>query len=254
MRERIKRYDWKRKLRGLCAIGTGVLMMTLTGMMIDGCGKSAEREKWIREALREKYGEEFEVMHVYGQGVLEDYYTAEAYAAAYPDLPFSLNVDVKDNTFMDGYVMKRGTNLISSRAQKNLGRLKNPYYVHTQSMFPDSVSTDPDQSLEQYLDAEKTNFFTVYLYIDPEGETAESIYRSVRDLPAGMERMQGSLEIFFADEKTMGRAQEYVESHAALEEEYARIGRGCHVTGIRLGDGVLDISEEGFLSRIRAQM
>ncbi|MDO5476427.1 MAG: hypothetical protein Q4F43_04855 [Eubacteriales bacterium] len=235
---------------------TGVLIMafTVAGMMLEGCGRNAEREETVRKALIDKYGEEFEVTHIYGQGIMTDYFTAEAYATAYPDLPFSLNMDINDGTFMDGYVMKRGTNLISVNAQKNLGHLKNPYYLHTQSMFPDSVSMDPDLSLEEYLATEKTNFFTLYLYMDPNGETPESIYQSVNGILKGMEAMQGSLEIFFADEATMDRARDYVESHAGLEEEYAKIGRKIHVIGIKFENDGLDISQDAFLSKIRSKM
>lgn len=248
---------WKRdrntdNKRGRCFfhILTGVLIMSMAGMLMDGCGKTTEREEKVREALTAKYGEEFVVTHVYGQGVLEDYYTAEAYSAAYPDLPFSLNMDVNDGSFMDGYVMKRGTNLIASRIELNLGHLLKPYYVHVQSMFPDSVSTDPELSLEEYLATESTNFFTVYLYMDPEGESPESIWLNISDMFKGMDQARGSLEIYFADDQTMEKAREYVESHASLEESYAEIGRDCHVMGIKYEDGKLDITEEAFLSGV----
>ena len=80
---------WKRdrntdNKRGRCFfhILTGVLIMSMAGMLMDGCGKTTEREEKVREALTAKYGEEFVVTHVYGQGVLEDYFTVEVYSAA----------------------------------------------------------------------------------------------------------------------------------------------------------------------------
>ena len=232
----------------------GVLMMSVAGMLLEGCGNREERAEKVKAALEEKYGGEFEVMRVLGQGVMEDYFTAEAYNAAYPDLPFSLNMDVNDGTFMDGYVMKRGTNLIAAQAAQNLGSLQGMYYVHVQSMFPDSVSSDPEISLDQYLESEATNFFTIYLYIDPEQETPESLWTNISCILQGMDRMEGSLEVFFADEKKIDQAREYVESHAALEDEYIKIGRDCHVTGIRFAAGTLQISEDSFLDIVRSKM
>lgn len=233
----------------LCLIMTGVIMMVLSGMILEGCGKTAEKEARIKKILEEKYGEEFEVTRVYGQGVMEKYYTAEAYAVEYPDLPFPLNIDEEGGSFMDGYVMKRGTNLMASQAAVNLGGLRNPFYVHVQSMFPNSVSTNPNQTLKEYLASEETNFFTFYLYLDVDGETPESLYASLRNMLAGMEEAEGSVEIFFGDEKLMDQIREYVESHATLEDDYSKIGRDRHVMGIRFNNGVLAISEDCFLDK-----
>jgi hypothetical protein len=69
-----------------------------------------------------------------------------------------------------------------------------------------------------------------------------------------MEKMEGSVEIFFADEKKMDQAREYVESHAGLENEYYEIGKDCHITGIRFKEGVLQISEDSFLDIVHNRM
>ena len=232
----------------------GVLIMTVAGMLLEGCGNKEERAEKVKAALEEKYGGEFEVMRVMGQGVMEDYFVAEAYNTDYPDLPFSLNMDVNDGTFMDGYVLKRGTNLIAGQAAQNLGSLQGAYYVHVQSMFPDSVSSDPEISLDAYLESENTNFFTIYLYVDPDQETPESLYSAVSAILKGMGKMEGSVEIFFADEKKMDQAREYVESHAGLENEYYEIGKDSHVIGIRFAEGALQITEDSFLDLVRSKM
>ena len=53
--------------------------MTVAGMLLEGCGNKEERAEKVKAALEEKYGGEFEVMRVMGQGVMEDYFVAEAY-------------------------------------------------------------------------------------------------------------------------------------------------------------------------------
>lgn len=55
----------------------GVLIMTVAGMLLEGCGNKEERAEKVKAALEEKYGGEFEVMRVMGQGVMEDYFVAE---------------------------------------------------------------------------------------------------------------------------------------------------------------------------------
>ena len=66
--------------------------------------------------------------------------------------------------------------------------------------------------------------------------------------------MEGSVEIFFADEKKMDQAREYVESHAGLENEYYEIGKDSHVIGIRFAEGALQITEDSFLDLVRSKM
>lgn len=228
--------------------------MALLGAILEGCGNTAEKETRIKEVLGQKYGEKFEVLRIHKQGTMEPYYTAEAYAESYPELPFLVTMDTEDDVFSDGYVMKRGTNLISSQAAENIGKLKGVYYIHTQAMFPDSVSADPDISLKEYLESEKNNFFTVYLYLDPSPENPDSLYAAISELLKGLTPMEGSIEIFFADEKQMNRVREYVESHATLEDDYVKLGENCHVTGIRFYNGELKITEDEFLDRVRTNM
>ncbi len=233
---------------------TGVLIMALIGAILEGCGNTAERETRIKKALEQKYNEKFEVLRFHRQGIMEQYYTAEVYAESYPELPFLVTMDTEDDFFSDGYVMKRGTNLISSHASENVGKLKGMYYIHTQSMFPDSVSEKPDIELKEYLESEKNNFFTIYLYLDPSAESPDSLYAAVSEILKGLEPMEGSIEIFFADEKRMDRIREYVESHASLEDDYVKLGEDCHVTGIRFCSGRLNISEDEFLDRVRTNL
>lgn len=246
----MKRKMRKNSIRHLA----GILAAAIAAAALCGCAASPMKKTRIKKALEDKYGETFFVDSIYRHSLSPGSITAQAYAAVHPDLPFLVVMDADYRSFSDGYVMKLGTQMISRRAQENLGALKKPYYLHTQSMFPDSVSDDPGQSLEEYLSSEESNFFTIYLYINPEGETPESLYAAIRDILSGMENMDGSLEIFLTGEGTMDKARGYVVSHASLEDEYVKIGEKYHVLGIRFKSGTLGTSREEFESRLQEWM
>ena len=222
--------------------------------VLSGCAGMDVRAIKAREALEEKYGEKFRVTEVHKFGSRKDYFTADAHAVAWPGLPFVISMDMNDGTFQDGYVMKRGTQLMAERASQNLGGLKNGHYVHVQSFFPDSVKDDPDMSLDEYISSESINSFTIYLYIDPSGETPESISQAVSHIMDGMSPAQGSVEIFFADKVVMDKARRYVENHAVLESGYSKIGKDKHVVRIHYKYGNLELDQDAIMAKLSENM
>ena len=233
-----------------------IFAVFLAVCILVGCaGRTSEKGKEIERLLEDRYGERFRVTSVregsYGR---EGYYEAEAYAVKHKDLPFSLNISEDGGSFSDGYTMKRGTALIAEKIRDNIGKMKNPYYVHVQSMFPDSLTNDPDQTLEEYLTQEASNFYTVYLYVNTKGETPESIWEHVEHALDGMPSMDGSLEVFFSDKTTMKKAQGYVESHASLEDEYMKIGEEDHIYGIDFRAGAIGTAKSTFLDAAGQKM
>lgn len=233
-----------------------VAVAFLVAGLLAGCAGAGKKGKEIEKLLEDKYGEKFRVTSVSHSRTYkgEGYYEAEAYAVKHKDLVFSLNMDEDGSTFSDGYVMKRGTALVADKIRDNIGRMKNPCYVHVQSMFPDALTDDPDQTLEEYLQQENTNFYTVYLYINPKDETPESIWEHVEHALDGMPSMNGSMEIFFSDKATMKKAQGYVESHAGLEDEYMKIGENDHVYGIDFQSGTIGTAKSAFLDAAEQKM
>ena len=229
-------------------LATVLALLFALGILAGCAGKTSEKGKEIERLLEDRYGEKFRVTSVrkglYG---VEGYYEAEAYAIKHKDLPFSLNMNEDGSSFSDGYTMKRGTALIAEKIRDNIGKMKNPYYVHVQSMFPDSLTNDPEQTLEEYLAQEASNFYTVYLYVNPKGETPESIWEHVEHALDGMPSIDGSLEVFFSDKATMKKAQGYVESHANLEDEYMKIGEDDHIYGIDFRSGAIGTAKRAFL-------
>lgn len=233
-----------------------VLAVLFAAGILAGCaGRTGEKGKEIERLLEDKYGEKFRVTNIrngsYGG---EGYYEAEAYAVKHKDLPFSLNMDKDGSSFSDGYVMKRGTAMIAEKVQDNIGKMENPYYVHVQSMFPDSLTDAPDQTLEEYLSREASNFYTIYLYVNPKDETPESIWEHVEHALDGMPSMDGSLEVFFSGQATMKKARKYVESHASLEDEYMKIGENDHVYGFDFRSGTIGTAKSGFLDAARQKI
>lgn len=222
--------------------------------VLSGCAGMDARAIKAQKALEDKYGEKFRVTEVHKFGSRKDYFTAEAYAVAWPDLPFVISMDMNDGTFQDGYVMKRGTQLMAERASQNLKSYKNDFYVHVQSFFPDSVKDDPDMSLDEYISSESINSFTIYLYIDPSGETPESISQAVSHIMDGISPAQGSVEIFFADKVVMDKARRYVENHAVLESGYSKIGKDKHVVGIHYKYGNLELDQDAIMTKLSENM
>ena len=67
----------------------GVILMTVVSGSMAGCTLPSVGKEKTEKALEKKYGEEFKVLSFNNPSLFQDYYSAEAYAVAYPEIPFS---------------------------------------------------------------------------------------------------------------------------------------------------------------------
>lgn len=216
-------------------MGVVIFLAMATGLY--GCASPSQRKAQAKKVFQEKYHEEFEIISYKKASFFEDYYTVKAYAVKYPDLIFRASIDNDSKAFSDSYVMKRICDRMSNKISQNLSTLKNDYYVFTEAMFSDSLITDPEISLEAYIQSEPANKFTIYLCLEQKETNIESIVSSVNHMMDGIPEISGSVSIYLVDSKLLTKIQEYVTTHDNTYSEFDEMVEDARIGSVEFENG-----------------
>lgn len=217
------------------------MISALTGL--SGCANPASRKEQAKKELEKKYGETFQVTSYNGGAFLEDYYTVEAYADAYPELPFLASVDVKTGNLSDSYVTKRLCNRLSERAMENLFELKDDIYVYTEADLWGTVLTNPEVSLEDYMKDAPKERFNIHVFINHQESSLADIARELNKTLDGISHLNGSLCLYLGSEEQIEKVREYTESHDELYQEFKELTDPLYVGTFDIVSGNVSVTE-----------
>ena len=223
---------------------TGVFLMTSSAITLNGCTLPPVAKARAAEALENKYGEKFEITSFQDAGLLQDYYTVDAYACAYPDLPFRATVDEDSYAVSDSYVTKRLCNRISEKISQNIASLSDDYYVYTKAMLDDTLLAYPNVSLDEYLKDSPGEQFTVHLFIVQKENTLNEIATSLINLMDGIEGLNGSVCLYLSDEKLLQEVQDYTSSHIKLYQKFMDLTDSAYMGSVEVTNGSFFLSTE----------
>ena len=219
-----------------------------------GCESPAERKKQATEALEQKYHEKFDIVSYEAPKLLEDYYTVTAYSLEYPDLLFKATLDENNDSVMDSYVTKRLCNRMSEIISKNLGTLEMDYYVFTDALLEDTVLTDPEISVSEYMEENPGNKFMVYLFIEPQKGSVSNIMESLLHMMDGITTVSGTVFFYLADANLLEDIQEYVSSQDDLYTDFDRMTEDAYIGSVKFEKGYFSLSETALKKMVGDQL
>lgn len=213
--------------------------------VLTSCAFGKRKQKIAEELLSKKYGEEFVVTSYNGHGgIAGDYYTVTAYAKSCPQIPFEANVS-RDETFVsDSYVSRKVCLSISNVIANNISALPCKYYVNTGIMSRDSVCSDPNVSIEEFVSKwEPNNRFYVYLYLSDKVDRGDAgnkaVYEAIKEAMKGLPDIDGNLSVYVSKDSTIKKVREYAETNAGLYGDYFKLAQDDYRGQFEFDDSVL---------------
>lgn len=218
--------------------------MVVFSEILAGCILPQAGKIKTAKALENKYGEEFKVTSFQNPGILQAYYTVQAYAAAYPEIPFLATVSEDFEDVTDSYVTKRLCGRISEKLSRNIASLQDEYYIYTQAMLDETLLTDPMISLEEYLQDSPGEEFTIHLFIVMRENSPGEIAAALINLMDGVQNLNGSVCIYLAESESLQKAKEYIESHVRLYQEFIDLTDKDYIGSVEVNNSSFVLTED----------
>ena len=225
-------------------------------LALSGCMSNQEHKDLAKELLEDKYDEDFvinknmgegyDLDEGIGKGFKTDEYTVEAYSEDHPEIIFDAVVFPDKSKVSDPYAAKRILCSTSRKIEDNIEGLDGKYYVHIVPLVYDTKIDDPDADIEELVDNNPSNSYTVYLFYSPDDEITRSDYRYISHMFDGLECMSGKVALYEVDYRTLNKAADYIESNKELYHEFRKMTDDYRLGYIDFEDGELDITEAGF--------
>ena len=235
---------------------TAGVILTLTG-----CMSSEEHKDLAKDLLEDKYDEEFVISKNLGEGFhldegiekgfMTDEYSVEAYSEEYPEIIFDATVFPDKSKVSDTYAVKRILYSTARKIEDNLKGLGGDYYVHIIPLVYDTGIDDPEAGIEELVENNDKNSYTVYLLYSPDDEADKTTYQYVSNMFQGLECMNGKVSFYVLDRKTLNKAEKYIEENKELYQEFRELTNAGHKGFIEYEDGKPDMDEAEFLKMVK---
>lgn len=237
-----KRKIWKRVM--------GVFLMAAITLDLSACvSNKKDYEDQACRLLEEKYGEQFEIVEYYGQDRQEEVYEVMAASNHYPDVLFEAKAACDGSYVSDEYIASRVCRLIEEQIEQNLGNLPGYVVVKVQAISKSIDSSNADMSIQEFVSIKSKNRFVIYLHYTPVDKNVEKAYQAIEDILLGMDCLNGTIQFYITDEKTLKQVQEYMEEHAKVDNEYKEIVEKIDRITIPFEQGTIQMSEGEFAER-----
>jgi len=241
-----------RTARGFKRIGRIIIMAIITASVLSACGTRPEdRESRAKAALEQKYHREFEIIEVYPQKFGDLYYEVQACAVDEPEVRFTASVDTEDDMVSDTYVERRVCAAITQGMENNLDTLPGYYYLFTQAVGPQPITSDAEISIEGYAALDPYNRFQINLFAVPEEASPAPFYASVSRLFEGLEYLAGSARLYVVNAEQMQAVQDYLAINDKPDMEYKQLTRGFFSVDIPYEKGTIKMTEAEFTAVVR---
>lgn len=194
--------------------------------------------------LNEKYNDTFEIEEVQSHSIFRGYYTVIAYQEENPDLLFRANVNTDGTAVSDNYVSKIVCKDLSNKVARNLDALKGIYYIFTQVLTEPTMLNNVRITLEEYLEANPKNKFTINVNYCPEETNAEEVYSGLCNILNGLDSISGKINLCVIDEEMFSKIQNYMETHDRCYDEYKHMIEEYSAGMIEFKKGTITTSKE----------
>ena len=211
----------------------------------------ADPMKKMKEAerlLEEKYGEKFVAERYAGQRVLDSFFTVVAYAKSYPYVLFRVFIDTDGEMMTDEYVGRRISCRLAETLQSRFRKLPGMYYVAVMPMDYLFIADNADVSFEALGETDFHNRYTIYIFATGMENSDPVFYKHLSGIFEGLDFLQGTLELYFTDEKGIEKIQEYVEVHELFYDEFNEMIKSSFVGEIPFSHGRLDMAQANFVN------
>lgn len=164
--------------------------------------------------LKDRYNENFVIKKVYPQKIGQNYYEVLAYPEKRPDILFGATIDTKDENFSDNYVERHICEQISNKISANIA-LGDRGYIFTDAIGPQPITSDLEQSIQEYLELDSYNKFlsSIFITYDTYGVNDSSIVFS------GLEYLDISAEIYTVSEKQLQEVKKYFSNNEKTDTQ-----------------------------------
>ena len=217
-----------------------------------GCGKVSSYEEIAKEKLYERYQDDFEIENVQSHHFLSGYYTVIAYPQSDPTLLFRASINDDGSEESDNYVCTLVCQRLSEQVEKNLNALNGFYYVYSKPRIDTVNIQNKEMSVREYVQEFPSCAFRTYLFYCPETFDAEAFAFNIQQAFNGLEFIEGKIDMYFVpDEDSLGKIQNYLETHDQMYDEFKDIADSYYKGSIEFKFGSWSMSLEEIQEMVR---
>lgn len=188
-------------------------------MCLTGCYTSTDLAELTKEKLKEKYGEEFEIVHVSGDG-----HETTVYPLSNPDLLFTARYWIKDGSGRDSYIQEIVCSQYKKLAEEVLKDFKYDYYLDVDMDYGfESIKATQDVTIEEYKrvnpDVTEPQY---YWYVSDEAleMSDEEIYDWINKIANITEHDDSWVQLFFIDNEFESKVKENYKKFSYAQESF----------------------------------
>lgn len=224
-------------------IASIVFMTAILSLILLVCIVSIrEYEEQACILLEEKYSEQFEVVRCYGKDRFREFYEVLAVSESYPDILFEAKAACDGSYISDEYVSARVCRKIEEKLEWNLRTLPGDMLIKVQVISKTIDSANADMSVQEFVSIKEKDRFVVYLHYVP--EDTERVYDALENAFDGLECLNGTMQLYITDEKTLKQIRGYFEKYAKTDNTYKKITDGIERVSIPFEHGLIDIQDD----------
>lgn len=195
------------------------IVMTALAMSLVGCTSSVTLAEVTKEKLEEKYGEEFEIIHVSGDG-----HTTTVCPVANPEQRFTAYYWANSGEGKDSYIQEIVCSQYKKLAEEVLKDFEYDYFLDVDLEYGyEPVNAGTDVTIEEYVkvnqDVTKPEY---YWYVSDKALEMgnEKIYfwiNKIAELPV---QENSKVRIFFVDDENMNLVRDNYTNFAYAQDEF----------------------------------
>ena len=231
--------------RKLLSMSKFITVLSLV-MCLTGCYTSTDLAEVTKEKLEEKYGEEFEIIYVSGDG-----HKTTVHPVNNPDLYFTAQYWIKSKDGRDSYIQEIVASQYKALAEDVIKDFDYDYYLDVDLEYGfESVDVSTDVTIEEYKKANpKETEPRYYWYVSDEAleMSDEEIYIWINKIATLSVHENCVVNMFFVNDEYMSLVKENYKKFAYAQEQfYGILSRNVLISAQHLSDNKLKIDFKRF--------
>lgn len=195
------------------------IVMTALAISLVGCTSSVTLAEVTKEKLEEKYGEEFEIIHVSGDG-----HTTTVCPVANPEQRFTAYYWANSGEGKDSYIQEIVCSQYKELAEEVLKDFKYDYILDVDLEYGfEPVNAGTDVTIEEYInvnpDVTEPRY---YWYVSDQAfeMNYDDIYLWINRIARLYNQENSLVKIFFVNDEFMNVVKENYKKYAYAQEEF----------------------------------
>ncbi|MDO5151233.1 MAG: hypothetical protein Q4D76_17865 [Oscillospiraceae bacterium] len=204
--------------RKLLSMSKFITVLSLA-ICLTGCYTSTDLAEFTKEKLKEKYGEEFEIIYVSGDG-----HKTTVHPVNNPDLYFTAQYWMKSKDGRDSYIQEIVASQYKALAEDVIKDFDYDYYLDVDLEYGfESVDVSTDVTIEEYKKANpKVTEPRYYWYVSDEAleMSDEEIYDWINKIANITEQDDSWVQLFFIDNEFESKVKENYKKFSYAQESF----------------------------------